>query len=99
MVYQEVALQNAASASHEGASSVITVSLDEKPGVQAIENTAADLPPVPGQHSTWSRDHEYKRQGTLSIPAAVALPQWRNLRASPPPAPQSGIHAVAQGVG
>lgn len=73
MVYQEVALQNAASASHEGASSVITVSLDEKPGVQAIENTAADLPPVPGQHSTWSRDHEYKRHGTLSILAAVDL--------------------------
>ena len=73
MVYQEVALQNAASASHEGASSVITVSLDEKPGVQAIENTAPDLPPVPGQHSTWSRDHEYKRHGTLSILAAVDL--------------------------
>jgi DDE superfamily endonuclease len=72
MVYQEVALQNAASAS-EGASSVITVSLDEKPGVQAIENTAPDLPPVPGQHSTWSRDHEYKRHGTLSILAAVDL--------------------------
>ena len=73
MVYQEVALQNAASASHEGAGSVITVSLDEKPGVQAIENTAPDLPPVPGQHSTWSRDHEYKRHGTLSILAAVDL--------------------------
>ena len=72
MVYQEVALQNAASA-NEAASSVITVSLDEKPGVQAIENTAADLPPVPGQHSTWSRDHEYKRHGTLSILAAVDL--------------------------
>jgi len=43
-----VALQNAASAPNEGASSVITVSLDEKPGVQAIENTAPDLPPVPG---------------------------------------------------
>jgi transposase len=73
MVYQEVALQNPASASNEGASSVITVSLDEKPGVQAIENTAPDLPPVPGQHSTWSRDHEYKRHGTLSILAAVDL--------------------------
>ena len=73
MVYQEVALQNAASTSNEGAGSVITVSLDEKPGVQAIENTAPDLPPVPGQHSTWSRDHEYKRHGTLSILAAVDL--------------------------
>jgi transposase len=72
MVYQEVALQNAAEESSEGLS-VITVSLDEKPGVQAIENTAPDLPPVPGKHATWSRDHEYKRHGTLSILAAVDL--------------------------
>jgi transposase len=72
MVYQEVALQNAAEASSEGLS-VITVSLDEKPSVQAIENTAPDLPPVPGKHATWSRDHEYKRHGTLSILAAVDL--------------------------
>ena len=57
----------------EDAGSVITVSVDEKPGVQAIENTAPDLPPVPGRYKTWSRDHEYKRHGTLSILAAVDL--------------------------
>jgi transposase len=73
MVYQEVSLQNAARASGEAAGSVITVSVDEKPGVQAIANTAPDLPPVPGKYSTWSRDHEYKRRGTLSILAAVDL--------------------------
>jgi transposase len=73
MVYQEVSLQNAARASGEDAGSVITVSVDEKPGVQAIANTAPDLPPVPGKYSTWSRDHEYKRHGTLSILAAVDL--------------------------
>jgi transposase len=73
MVYQEVALQNAARAVGEDAGSIITVSVDEKPGVQAIENTAPDLPPVPGQQQTWSRDHEYKRHGTLSILAAVDL--------------------------
>lgn len=72
LVYQDVALKNAG----EGDPSdpwVITVSLDEKPGVQAIENTAPDLPPVPGQHPTWGRDHEYVRHGTLSILAAVDL--------------------------
>ena len=53
--------------------SVITVSVDEKPGVQAIANTAPDLPPVPGKYRTWSRDHEYQRHGTLSILAAVDL--------------------------
>jgi len=73
MVYQEVSLQNAARASGEDAGSVITVSVDEKPGVQAIANTAPDLPPVPGKYPTWSRDHEYKRHGTLSILAAVDL--------------------------
>lgn len=73
MVYQEVSLQNAARASGEDAGSVITVSVDEKPGVQAIANTAPDLPPVPGKYRTWSRDHEYKRHGTLSILAAVDL--------------------------
>ncbi len=73
MVYQEVSLQNAARASGETAGSLITVSVDEKPGVQALANTAPDLPPVPGQYKTWSRDHEYKRHGTLSILAAVDL--------------------------
>ncbi len=72
MVYREVALQNEAIPPEE-TPSVVTVSVDEKPGVQAIENTAPDLPPVPGKHATWSRDHEYKRHGTLSILAAVDL--------------------------
>ncbi len=49
------------------------VAVDEKPGVQAIGNTAPDLPPVPGQHPTVSRDHEYKRYGTLSILASLDL--------------------------
>jgi len=76
MVYQEVALQNqaaAAAAPAELAPSVITVSIDEKPGVQAIENTAPDLPPVPEKHATIGRDHEYKRHGTLSILASLDL--------------------------
>lgn len=73
MVYQEVALQNVVHAAGQDLGSVITLSVDEKPGVQATQNTAPDLPPVPGQHPTWTRDHEYKRHGTLSILAAVDL--------------------------
>ena len=74
MVYQEVAVQNQAAApSAEGVPSVITVSIDEKPGVQAIENTAPDLPPVPEKHPAVGRDHEYKRHGTLSILASLDL--------------------------
>src|SRR5438477_1792499 len=52
---------------------VITVSSDEKPGIQAIENTAPDLPLVPGKHPQVGRDHEYKRHGTLSILASLDL--------------------------
>jgi transposase len=74
LVYQEVMLQNRATAASSAlAPSVITVSIDEKPGVQAIENTAPDLPPVPAEHPTVGRDHEYKRHGTLSILASLDL--------------------------
>jgi hypothetical protein len=52
---------------------VVTVSVDEKPGVQAIANTAPDLPPVPKEHPALARDHEYKRLGTVSILAALDL--------------------------
>jgi len=74
LVYHEVRLQNqAAAAPSPLAPQVITVSIDEKPGVQAIENTAPDLPPVPAEHPAVGRDHEYKRQGTLSILASLDL--------------------------
>lgn len=36
---------------------LVFVSYDEKPGIQAIKNTAPDLPPAPGLHASWSRDH------------------------------------------
>lgn len=69
MVYKEVNLIG------EGAlsSSVITVSVDEKPGVQAIQNTADDLPAVIKKHARIARDYEYKRLGTVSILAALDL--------------------------
>jgi len=57
----------------EGMEKVAIVSYDEKPGVQAIANTAPDLPPVPGKHATTARDHEYKRLGTISILAGIDL--------------------------
>lgn len=72
LVYQEVHLQNQKSAP-AGDPKVITVAVDEKPGVQAIANTAPDLPPVPGKYATISRDHEYKRLGTCSILAGLDL--------------------------
>ena len=73
LVYQEVALQNQARRSGQQRPTVITVSVDEKPGLQAIANTAPDLPPVPGKHASLSRDQEYKRLGTCTILAALDL--------------------------
>ena len=69
-VYREVAVLRAAGA---GASNVAIISYDEKPGIQAIGNTAPDLPPKPGVHATFARDHEYKRHGTLSLLAGIDL--------------------------
>ena len=52
---------------------VYTVSVDEKPGVQALATSAPDLPPVPGEHAAIGRDHDYVRHGTVSILAGVDL--------------------------
>ena len=77
MVYQEVNLKNdflrTGGEGPENAGPVITVSIDEKPGIQAIQNTAPDLPPKPGSHAEIGRDYEYIRHGTLSILAALDL--------------------------
>lgn len=72
LVYQEVHLQNQVSAQTVDPR-IITVAVDEKPGVQAIANTAPDLPPAPGKYASIGRDHEYKRLGTCSILAGLDL--------------------------
>ena len=71
-VYKEVNLQNDAG-KMGGTPPVITVSVDEKPGVQAIKNVAPDIMPEPGKQSRMMRDYEYERKGTLSILAALDL--------------------------
>ena len=73
LVYQAVALQNEERGRTDTPPSVVTVSVDEKPGLQAIANTAPDLLPVAGEHTGIARDHEYKRLGTCSILAALDL--------------------------
>lgn len=73
MVYRDVGLYRADAVHDARPLPVYTVSVDEKPGVQALGTTAPDLPPVPGKHSSIGRDHEYVRHGTLSIIAALDL--------------------------
>ena len=73
MVYRDVSLYREG-AVHDGRPNPIyTVSVDEKPGVQALGLTAPDLPPVPGKIPTVARDYEYVRHGTVSILAGIDL--------------------------
>jgi transposase len=72
-VYEEVEILKEAAAAGEPSETVAIVSYDEKPGIQAIGQTAPDLPPEPGIHPTFARDHEYKRHGTLSLLAGIDL--------------------------
>lgn len=77
-VYREVQVLKKAAAKSKDRSKtskkpVAIVSYDEKPGIQAIATTAPDLPPVPGVHATFARDHEYERHGTLSLLAGIDL--------------------------
>src|SRR6202043_1178200 len=74
-VYREVKIikETAAASKKKPSDAVAIVSYDEKPGIQAIATTAPDLPPQPGAHATFARDHEYKRHGTVSLVAGIDL--------------------------
>jgi len=72
MACQEVSLQ-AETSGASGEPAVYSVSVDEKPGIQALGACAPDLPPVPGRHRQPARDCEYRRHGSLSILAALDL--------------------------
>jgi hypothetical protein len=61
VVYREVSL-HPPDAPHDARAQLIhTVSVDEKPGVQALGTTAADLPLTPGRYTGIGRDYEYLR--------------------------------------
>ena len=53
--------------------STVTISYDEKPGIQALATTTPDRPPVPNQYPSHLRDYEYKRLGTVSLLAGLDL--------------------------
>ena len=74
-VYREVEMLKRAAAANPQApiEAVAIISYDEKPGMQAIGTTAPDLPPAPGRHAGFGRDHEYVRHGTLSLLAGIDL--------------------------
>lgn len=71
-VYKEVEMQNEKMKEGERLE-VITLSIDEKPGIQAIKNIAEDATPKLGVRHSIHRDYEYKRLGTVSLLAALDL--------------------------
>jgi transposase len=73
-VYRQVKVLKAAAASKKKPrKAVAIISYDEKPGIQAIATTAPDLPPEPGVHATFAREHEYERHGTVTLLAGIDL--------------------------
>jgi transposase len=79
-VYKEVDIVNEYRRGGAGQSlGMVTISYDEKPGIQALAVTTPDRPPVAGQYSSHLRDYEYKRPGTVSLSAGLDL-QRKNYR-------------------
>jgi transposase len=73
-VYKEVEISNAELM--EGSlkePATVTISYDEKPGIQALATTTPDRPPAPNRYPSPQRDYEYKRLGTVSLLAGLDL--------------------------
>jgi transposase len=75
LVYKQLSLQfdeNGQMIPFENGDCTHVLSYDEKPGIQAISTTVADLLPTE-KNGTIKRDYEYKRLGTLSLLAGIDL--------------------------
>lgn len=73
MVYRQVHSAPTEGLRTDDGRQIFSVSVDEKPGVQALSNVAQDLSPVPDKHPAVGRDYEYRRLGTASILAGLDL--------------------------
>ena len=77
-VYKEVEIVNAYRRGEAGRQlGIVTISYDEKPGIQALAVTTPDRPPVPGLYPSHLRDYEYVRLGTVSLLAGLDLHSGR----------------------
>jgi hypothetical protein len=73
MVYRDVSLYAEGAIHDARPNPIYTVSVDEKPGVQAIGLTAPDLPPVPGKAASVGRDYEYVREASSKCSTVTYL--------------------------
>ena len=77
-VYKEVEIVNEYHRGEAGRQPrMVTISYDEKPGIQALATTTPDRPPVVGTHLSHLRDYEYVRLGTVSLLAGLDLHSGR----------------------
>jgi len=77
-VYKEVEVVNEYRQGEAGRQrGMVTISYDEKPGIQALATTTPDRPPVVGTHPSPLRDYEYVRLGTVSLLAGLDLHSGR----------------------
>jgi len=77
-VYKEVEIVNEYRQGDAGRQlGMVTISYDEKPGIQALATTTPDRPPVVGTHPSHLRDYEYVRLGTVSLLAGLDLHSGR----------------------
>jgi transposase len=77
-VYKEVEIVNEYHKGEAGRQPrMVTISYDEKPGIQALGTTTPDRPPVVGTHPSHLRDYEYVRLGTVSLLAGLDLHSGR----------------------
>jgi len=73
-VYKEVEIVNEYRRGKAGRQlGMVTISYDEKPGIQALATATPDRPPVVGTHPSHLRDYEYVRLGTVSLLAGLDL--------------------------
>jgi len=73
-IYKEVEVVNEYRQGEAGRQlEMVTISYDEKPGIQALGVTTLDRPPVVSTHASHLRDYEYKRLGTVSLLAGLDL--------------------------
>src|ERR1039457_300307 len=77
-VYKEVEIVNEYRRGESGRQlGMVTISYEEKPGIQAFAVKTADRPPVAGRYASHLRDYEYERMGTVSLLAGLDLHSGR----------------------
>src|SRR5215468_3792785 len=99
-VYKEVEIVNQYHRGKAGRQlGMVTISYDEKPGIQALATTTPDRPPVVGTHPSHLRDYEYVRLGTVSLLAGLDLHSGRVIETVSDTHNSADLHRLPQAIG